>query len=266
MEKTKKVVGEFMNQAGRHDTTVHESTAPAVEHKTIKPTQHEQINTAVDQEVHQDHYHRTVQPVQATEVMPEQHTSKVAGTVHREFDHRDNEGTERAMRAEAGKLRNERHVEGTTHTQSRAPVVQGEHVHHHVHETVQPLVQKEVIQPEVIHTTVPIHEVHHQAAQIHSTTEMPAMSMDEFKKKGGNLGGQAERTSSFEGCPQGKEVHPEHDHTMKTANAGSGSSAGMSSSSTAGGASGSAAGSKGLQTEEKKQPSLLDRMNPYKDT
>lgn len=129
MEKTKKVVGEFMNQAGRHDTTVHESTAPAVEHKTIKPTQHEQINTAINQEVHQDHYHRTVQPVQATEVMPEQHTSKVAGTINREFDHRDNEGTERAMRAEAGKLRNERHVESTTHTQSRAPVVQGEHVH-----------------------------------------------------------------------------------------------------------------------------------------
>ena len=83
---------------------------------------------------------------------------------------------------------------------------------------------------QVIHTTVPIHEVHHQAAQIHSTTEMPAMSMDDFKKKGGNLGGQAERTSSFEGCPQGKGVHPDHDHTMKTANAGSGSSAGMSSS------------------------------------
>jgi len=113
---------------------------------------------------------------------------------------------------------------------------------------------------------VSIHEVHHQAAQIHSTTQMPAMSMDDFKKKGGNLGGQAERTSSFEGCPQGKGVHPEHDHTMRTAKSGSGSSTGMSSSTAAGGASGSAAGSKGLRTEEKKQPSLLDRMNLYKDT
>ena len=129
MEKTKKVVGEFMSQAGRHDTTVTESTAPAVEHQTIRPTEHEEINTAVDQEIHQDHYHRTVQPIQATEVAPEQHRSKVAGTVHREFDNRDNEGVERAMRAEAGKLRNERHTEATQKTQSRAPVVQGEHVH-----------------------------------------------------------------------------------------------------------------------------------------
>lgn len=244
MEKTKKVVGDFMGESGRHDTTVTESTAPAVEHKTVKPTQHEEINTAVNKELHQDHYHRTVQPVQATERMPEQHTSKVAGTVNREFDHRDNEGTERAMRAEAGKLRNERHVEGTTHTQSRAPVVEGEQVHHHVHETVQPVLQKEVIQPEVIHTTVPIHEVHHQAAQVHSTTEMPTMSMGEFKKKGGNLGGQTEHTTSFEGRPQGKGIAAE----------------GASAS-----ASDNAAG-KGLHTEEHKQPSLLDRMNPYKDT
>ncbi|KAK1834557.1 hypothetical protein QBC39DRAFT_369061 [Podospora conica] len=258
MEKTKKVVGEFMSQSGSHDTTVHESTAAAVEHKTIKPTQHEEINTAINKEIHQDHYHRTVQPVQATEVLPEQHTSRVAGTVQREFDNRDTEATERAMRAEAGKLRNERHVEGVTKTQSRAPVVQGEHVHHHVHETIQPLVQKEVIQPEVVHTTVPIHEVHHQGAQVHSTTEMPAMSMDEFKKKGGNLGGtQSERNSAFEGCPQGKGIHPD---AMKTANAGSmSSSAGMSSSSS------KAAANTGMRTEEKK-PSLLDRMNPYKNT
>lgn len=93
------------------------------------------------------------------------------------------------------------------------------------------------------------------------------MSMDEFKKKGGNLGGQAERTSAFDGCPQGKGVHPDHDHNVKAANTGSASSAGMSSGmSSSGGISGTAAGSKGLHTEEKKQPSLLDRMNPYKDT
>lgn len=92
------------------------------------------------------------------------------------------------------------------------------------------------------------------------------MSMDEFKKKGGSLGGQAERTSAFEGCPQGKGVHPDHDHNVKAANTGSASSAGMSSSSTAENVSGSAASSKGLHAEEQKKPSLLDRMNPYKDT
>lgn len=91
------------------------------------------------------------------------------------------------------------------------------------------------------------------------------MSMDEFKKKGGSLGGQAERTSAFEGCPQGKGVHPDHDHNVKAVNTGSASSAGMSSS-TAENVSGSAASSKGLHAEEQKKPSLLDRMNPYKDT
>lgn len=246
MDKTKRVVNDFMSKAGHHDTTVHESTAPAVEHKTVKPTQHEQVTTAVDKEVHQDHYHRTVQPVKAREVMPEQHTAKVAGTVHREFDHRDNQTAERAIRAEADKLRNERHVEGTTHTQSKAPVVQGEHVHHHVHETIQPVIHKEVIQPEVVHTTVPIHEVHRNAAQVHSTTEMPAISIDEFQRKSGNLGSQHEK--SFDGCPPGQGVHA-HDNTQ-----------------TGHGVSGSnIAGSKGLHNDGHKKPSLLDRINPMKD-
>jgi len=132
MDKTKKVIGDMMSKAGHHDTTVHEETAPAVEQKTIKPTQHEEVSTAVEQEVHQDHYHRTVQPVAASETLPEQHSHRVAGTVHREFDHRDMQGTERAMKAEAGKLHDTRTVEETKHTQSRNPTVQGEHVHQYV--------------------------------------------------------------------------------------------------------------------------------------
>ena len=129
MDKTKKVIGEVMSKSGQHDTTVTQETAPAVEQKVVKPTSHEEISTAVEQEVHQDHYHRTVQPLEATEVLPEQHKHRVAGTVNREFDHRDQAATERAIRAESGKLRDTRTVEETRHTQSRAPVVQGEHVH-----------------------------------------------------------------------------------------------------------------------------------------
>ncbi|KAK0707291.1 hypothetical protein B0H67DRAFT_556017 [Lasiosphaeris hirsuta] len=249
MDKTKKAVGDFMSKAGHHDTTVHEKVAPAIKHETIKPTQHEEINTAVDQEVHQDHYHRTVQPVQDQEVLPEQHRHKVAGTVQREFDHRDQVTTERALKAEAGKLRNEREIADTSHTYSRAPVVQGEHVHHHVHETVQPLVQKEIIQPEVVHTTVPVHEVHHNTARHHPTSELPPVSMDEFEKKGGALGGAEGRTSAFEGCPKGRGVHeggtgmPEHSHAISS------SDEDRIESTTSG----------------SEKPSLMDRLNPYKD-
>lgn len=81
----------------------------------------------------------------------------------------------------------------------------------HVHETIQPVIQKEVIQPEVIHTTVPVHEVHHYAASHHPTSTLPAVSMDEFKRKGGKLGGAERHVHEFEGCPEtaGGHTHQE---------------------------------------------------------
>lgn len=129
MEAAKHTVQKIAAKAGHHDTTVQREVGPEVRHETIKPTRHEEIKTAVDQEVHQDHYHRTVQPVYDREVLPEQHKHRVVGAEHREFDHRSPETTERALKAEAGKLRNERVVADTIETKSRAPAVQGEHFH-----------------------------------------------------------------------------------------------------------------------------------------
>lgn len=72
----------------------------------------------------------------------------------------------------------------------------------HIHETIQPVVHKETIQPNVVHTTVPIHEVHHNKATHHESTALPAMTMDEFKNKGGSLHGREERYDEFEGVPK----------------------------------------------------------------
>ncbi|KAK4188905.1 hypothetical protein QBC35DRAFT_179935 [Podospora australis] len=292
MDKAKRVVEDFTSRAGHHDTTVTENVAPAVEHETIRPTQHEEINTAINKEIHQDHYHRKVQPVHDTQVLPEQHMHKQGKVINREFDNRDDASTERALRAEAGKLRDERTVTGTTHTQSHAPVVQGEQVHHHVHETVQPVVHKETIQPSVVHTTVPIHETHHEQAKIHGTTTLPAVSMDEFKRQGGALGGQSSRTGTFEGCPKGVHMagcgHADGSGpqpSMSTTSSGTrgmrSRSSSISSSDEEKMSSNRISGTKtsstttsgiGLQSSssatstEKKKPSLIDRLNPMKDS
>jgi len=220
MDKVKAALTDFTHKSGHHDTTVHEAVAPAVVHETVKPHQHEEVNTAVDKEVHQDHYHRTVQPVQDREILPETHTAKLGAVQHREFDHRDHDSTKRNLVQEQAQFKDERRVEGTTQSQSVAPTIGGEHVHHvsfhtaqcvtvltntlfqHIHETIQPVVNKEVIQPNVVHTTVPIHEVHHNAATHHETTALPAMTMDQFKTKGGVLSGREERYDEFEGVPK----------------------------------------------------------------
>ena len=202
MDKAKAAITDFMSKSGHHDTTVHESVAPAVQHEVVKPHIHEEVQTAVDKEVHQDHYHRTVQPIQDREVLPEAHTAKLGAVQHREFDHRDHDDTKRHLIDEQARFRDERRVDATTHSQSAAAAIGGEHIHHHIHETIQPVVQKETIQPSVIHTTVPIHEVHHNKATHHSTTALPAMTMAEFKAKGGALTGREERYDAFEGVPK----------------------------------------------------------------
>jgi hypothetical protein len=202
MEKAKAAVSDFMSKSGHHDTTVHEAVAPAVRHEVVKPHEHEEVQTAVDKEVHQDHYHRTIQPVQDREVLPEQHTAKLGAVQHREFDHRDHDSTKRNLVEEQARFKDERKIDATTHSQSAAAAIGGEHVHHHIHETIQPVVQKETIQPNVIHTTVPIHEVHHNKATHHNTTALPAMTMSEFTSKGGSLEGREERYDAFEGVPK----------------------------------------------------------------
>lgn len=202
MDKAKAAITDFMSKSGHHDTTVHEAVAPAVQHEVVKPHVHEEVQTAVDKEVHQDHYHRTVQPVQDREVLPEQHTAKLGAVQHREFDHRDHDSTKRNLIDEQARFKDERRVDHTTHSQSAAAAIGGEHVHHHIHETIQPVVQKETIQPNVVHTTVPIHEVHHNKATHHSTTALPPMTMDQFKAKGGALTGREERYDAFEGVPK----------------------------------------------------------------
>ncbi|KAK6953467.1 hypothetical protein Daesc_005771 [Daldinia eschscholtzii] len=202
MNKTKEVIRDFIGKSGHHDTTVHESVEPAVKKEVIKPTEHEEINTAVNKEIHQDHYHRTVQPVHDKEVLPEQHQHKVGAVQHRDYDHRDHDTTKKALAAENEKFRDEQVVHDTTRTKEHAPTVQGEHIHHHVHETIQPVLHKETIQPSVVHTTVPIHETHHNPAQHHSTTSLPPISAEEYRQRGGALGGEKERFDAFEGEPR----------------------------------------------------------------
>ncbi|KAF2120914.1 hypothetical protein BDV96DRAFT_485026 [Lophiotrema nucula] len=202
MDKAKAAVSDFMKKAGHHDTTVHETVAPAVKHETVKQHEHENVTTAVDKEVHQDHYHRTVQPVHDKEVLPEQHQAKLGSVQHREFDHRDVEGSKHALATDQAQFRDQQVVHDKTHSQSAGQAIGGEHVHHHIHETIQPVLKKETIQPSVVHTTVPIHETHHQAAKHHETSTLPPVNLSDYKQKGGVLGGREERYDGFEGVPK----------------------------------------------------------------
>ena len=177
------------------------------------------------------------------------------------------------------------------------------HLHSHVHETIQPVIQKEVIQPEVVHTTVPVHEVHHNSAQHHGTTTLPPVSIDEFKKQGGVLSGNHERHNKFDGCPEGvhsqgscpdgahpgrtaghtsthEGIHTRDNVTGNRGTTGTTGTIGTSHHVTGEGREGSGRGLEGSVPGNNthhtgtgtttdttgKKPSLLDRLNPMKDS
>ena len=150
-------------------------------------------------------------------------------------------------------------------------------------QTIQPVVNKETIQPSVVHTTVPIHEVHQNEAKHHAASALPAVSMADFKKQGGTLGGREERYDGFEGEPRavggalgGTSTGAHHSST----NAGPHSSSlenridprvdsdldgsrniGASGTGTHGGYGSGSTGS-GYDTTSTKKPGLMDKLNP----
>ncbi|KHN96010.1 allergen [Metarhizium album ARSEF 1941] len=206
MEKAKKAVSNFLSQDGKHKTTVDEDVREAVTEEHVYPEQHEQIVTAVNREVHQDHHQTVIQPIKAKETVPEKHTYNAVPVEHKTVEHGNKEDVQAALQKDAANYVNSSTTHDTKRTATAAPAVQGEHTQHHVHHHIQHVIEKETIQPEYIHTTVPVHETHHAKPIHHEATVLPAKSLEEYTASRGDL--QAHPTNKvkeFPGCPTLKD-------------------------------------------------------------
>lgn len=202
MEQAKHAVSSFLSKGGQERTDVDEVVNPAVTSETIKPHRHEETTEAVDREVHQDHYHTTVQPISHKETLPERHTHNIVPQVEKTIEHGSVEQDRSRVAADLGQFKDTSTTVGTTQSTSAAPTVVGEHVHHHVHETVQPVIHKETIQPEVVHTTIPIHEKHIAPSEHHGLSNLPMKTLDEFKQGGVDLTTGHHAQHEYEGHPR----------------------------------------------------------------
>lgn len=63
MQKAKQAVSDFISNDGKHKTTVDEESRPAVTEEHVRPHQHENVTTALDKSVHQDHHHVCANPL-----------------------------------------------------------------------------------------------------------------------------------------------------------------------------------------------------------
>ena len=122
---------------------------------------------------------------------------------HHEFRHGNDEETRLRLERERAQFRDTTTKHEQTFSSSEAPTVMGEHVHHHVHETVQPVINKETIAPEVVHTIQPIHETHHATAQVHGTSILPTKTLSDFTASGGDLRGHTgTAVETYDGVPR----------------------------------------------------------------
>jgi len=199
MQKAKAAVSDLLHKDKHHTVDIDQEEAPAVVHERIAQKQHEEVTTAVDREVHQHHHQTHVQPIQDQVVEGEQHHHNIVPIEERHQHHGKDEKVKGLLAEEQNRFGNEREVLPATGTSSANEVV-GEHVHHHVHDIIQPVVERDVLKSDVVHTTVPIHESIEKEPVIHKGNVLPTVTMDEFSRGGTHSGNKHEHID-YEGEP-----------------------------------------------------------------
>jgi len=202
MEAAKLAVKEFIKNDRHSDTEVREIVKPAITKERVIVENHEHTITAIDRELHQDHYQTRIQPIVDKQVLPEEHHHRAVPVAVKEHKHHKEAEIQRALETERAQFKSTREVLPTKHFVEGGETVVGEHHHHHVYETIQPVIEREVIKPTVIHTTIPVHEHIEKEPTFHPPTVQPVMTMEEFLRAGGTLHGREERRDIFTGEPQ----------------------------------------------------------------
>ncbi|RPA80919.1 hypothetical protein BJ508DRAFT_376863 [Ascobolus immersus RN42] len=190
------------------DTEVEEVIKPAIVHEKVIPSETLRTDRHVEREVHQDHYQTRVQPiVEGKTVLPTETETHNLPTEHREIraGTHHSKDIEAQLAAEQREFQSRTVVAPTTTSRQEGNITVEEHRHHHVHEIVQPVLEREVVQPKIVHTNQNIHETIEKEPTFHPKTVQPTMTLDEFQRSGGSLAHHSETVKStqiFQGEPQ----------------------------------------------------------------
>jgi hypothetical protein len=158
----------------------------------------------------QDHYHTTIQPLQDREVEPTRHDHKTEAVEERQIN-KDTQGKDvkAQVAAERNQFKSTTSEAATKESKAKEATIEGETVHHHLHETIQPVIEKERVIPEVTHVTKPVHEVVKEESVNLGVTKAKPISVDQFQ---GKLSGESKTEVVHNG---GHEVSAETAVTTK---------------------------------------------------
>ncbi|PPQ82785.1 hypothetical protein CVT25_009280 [Psilocybe cyanescens] len=160
-----------------------------VTHERIRHIETEEISRIKDRERHIHHVQHHTQPIVAAEELEEQHKSFIHPITHVREKHANKVDDNTLFEGQV----NQFHDTLTHSSKERTIIDKGttvnETVHHHVHHVIQPVIEKETIDRQHIHTTIPIHEVTHEAPVVHQSQTHAPVPMEHFLQRGGTLHG-----------------------------------------------------------------------------
>ena len=157
-----------------------------------RPTAH-----SAQREVRRDHYQTTFPTSSQRSVLPEQHHHHTHPTTRRTHGHDPIPSLHTHPEAQHTFT----DAPPSEPTYEDVPPRTREHTHHHIHEIVQPVIHKEVLQRHVIHTTVPVHELRHGEPRHHALGALPPTSVADFTRQRTLLEREGGVARTFEGAP-----------------------------------------------------------------
>ncbi|ODO01755.1 hypothetical protein I350_06584 [Cryptococcus amylolentus CBS 6273] len=193
-------VKEFFSGSTKPETTeVCTESAPEVVQEHVRPQEHVKTADAIDRERHIHHHQHRVQPVADAQTLPEKHVHSTAPVVHTEHTEDMLPEHQQTLQQQRGLHQNQKTEGAVERSGEHVGVAVNEHAHHHIHETIQPVIQRETVAPTVVHKTNAIHETVKEAPIVHEVTTLPTVSAAEYAQTREEPGQGVCRT--YEGGP-----------------------------------------------------------------
>ncbi|RXW17271.1 hypothetical protein EST38_g8585 [Candolleomyces aberdarensis] len=160
-----------------------------VTHEHVRHLETEDVQKLKERERHIHHVQHHTQPVTVSETLPEVHRENIHPVTRIEEQHANKVEDNTLFLGQVNQHRDsKKHM-----TKERTIVDKGtavtEHVHHHIHHVIQPVIEKETVDRQFIHTKIPIHEVTHEAPIVHQSQTHAPIPLEHFVERGGVLKG-----------------------------------------------------------------------------
>lgn len=160
-----------------------------VTHEHVRHFETEDIERKLELERHVHHVQHHTQPIITTAKLPDTHRDHIHPVTRVEEQH--------VNKVEDNTLFHNQifqHRDSIEHSSKERTVVDKgtvvtENVHHHIHHVIQPIIEKTVTDQEFTHTTIPIHEVTHEAPIVHQSQVHAPIPLNQFVQSGGVVDG-----------------------------------------------------------------------------